>query len=303
MDLLAQQKKKSVGVGNPEQAPVQEPVQANLGANRFFIPEGGCSFRDVVQGSKRIEIGSLPSESVACQSKLVVEAPADSGALKDLFGKALIDRTKDLPTLIKLDKLLAEAGWVDMEIMYVSGLTLMLKFQEVEEASNFVLDSNLWRGWFSALDVWEGQNEVFDCVVAKFGKLVHPANLNLDNGELSVVCVGILVGEGSRINVPVKLKWRDRSFMLWVSEEAGDWEPDCVGLVMRQGVSEGHGTEAGCLPAMADTSPVGTTEAEEVREQGGEESAPAVNRDTCMGGTEVVNDLSIPKVVHGGNLF
>ncbi|MFS8016784.1 hypothetical protein Hanom_Chr15g01372661 [Helianthus anomalus] len=217
--LFAQQKKNLGGGGViPEHVPIYEAVQTNRGAYRFFIPEGGCSYKDVVKASNGVGLRSLQSEMLGNHSEVVVEVPPNTGAFQDLVGKALIGRTKDLPTLIKMDNLLVEAGWVGMEILYVRGLTLMFKFQEV-----IPFDRLPWIKIYG-VPLHLANNEVFDCVAAKFGKIVHLANLNLGNGDLSVACVDIIVGEGNRIDGPVKLKWKDRSFMLRVSEETRDWD-------------------------------------------------------------------------------
>ncbi|MFS7920857.1 hypothetical protein Hanom_Chr03g00229731 [Helianthus anomalus] len=187
------------------------------------------------------------------------------------------------------------------------GLSLMLKFIEEEDASKFVLDSSLWKPWFSSLDVWEGQvtpfdriawfriygvplhlakNEVFDEVVANFGKIVHSANIDLTHGDLSVACVGIIVGEGRRINVPVKFKWQDRSFMLWVKEEEGVWEPICVGKVVSLGGPVDSSSEGESSPMEVEKSPAVD---EEVREGGREESSPSIFSDTRMGKSKKIN--------------
>ncbi|MFS8014104.1 hypothetical protein Hanom_Chr15g01340701 [Helianthus anomalus] len=48
-----------------------------------------------------------------------------------------------------MDKVLAAEGWAGLEILYVGGLSLMIKFKEEEDASRFVLEPNVWRSWFS----------------------------------------------------------------------------------------------------------------------------------------------------------
>ncbi|KAJ0691799.1 putative RNA recognition motif domain, nucleotide-binding alpha-beta plait domain superfamily [Helianthus annuus] len=103
---------------------------------------------------------------------------------------------------------------------------------------------------FSWMEVWEGQvlpfeliawlkisgvpihlldNEVLDSVGRLFGKVVHTSSLSYDSSDLSYDLVGILVGDGGRINESVTLKWKDRKFVVWIHEETDEWVPDCIG--------------------------------------------------------------------------
>ncbi|MFS7921169.1 hypothetical protein Hanom_Chr03g00233651 [Helianthus anomalus] len=76
----------------------------------------------------------------------------------------------------------------------------------------------LWKAWFAELDVWMGvpthllENSVFDIIFSQFGKIIHRSQLSLEDADLSVECEGVLVDRGDRINTPVMLKWRDRSY-------------------------------------------------------------------------------------------
>ncbi|MFS7951314.1 hypothetical protein Hanom_Chr07g00593621 [Helianthus anomalus] len=40
----------------------------------------------------------------------------------------------------------------------------------------------------------------------------------------------IYVGDANRIKEEVSLKWKNRSFRIWVEEELDDWVPDCLGV-------------------------------------------------------------------------
>ncbi|KAF5788561.1 putative RNA recognition motif domain, nucleotide-binding alpha-beta plait domain superfamily [Helianthus annuus] len=42
--------------------------------------------------------------------------------------------------------------------------------------------------------------------------------------------LGVLAGEANRIKEEVSLKWKNRSFRIWMEEELNDWVPDCLGV-------------------------------------------------------------------------
>ncbi|KAJ0948554.1 hypothetical protein HanRHA438_Chr01g0028571 [Helianthus annuus] len=164
-------------------------------------------------------------------------------------GQSLIVRTSDLPTVVKLDKLLAKCEGIKVGLKYVGGLYMLLCFESLEELFSFK-DSNPYvNDWFSWMEIWNGQalpferiawlkitgvplhlldNEVFDSVGRLFGKVVHTSSLSMDSNDLTYDLVGVLVGDGCRISDSVMLKWKDRKFMVWVNEETGDWVPDCL---------------------------------------------------------------------------
>ncbi|KAJ0606110.1 hypothetical protein HanHA300_Chr02g0070441 [Helianthus annuus] len=129
------------------------------------------------------------------------------------------------------------------------GLHILLKFPDEVSCSSFVTNNDLWNKWFAVLDVWLGQSlpferiawinmigvpihlavgNVYDSIVSRFGKVIHGSNRSVADSDLSVNCVGVLVGEGARINEQVDLRWDNKSYRVWVEEEVTGWVPDCL---------------------------------------------------------------------------
>ncbi|KAM0033462.1 hypothetical protein Hdeb2414_s0016g00486431 [Helianthus debilis subsp. tardiflorus] len=169
-----------------------------------------------------------------------------------VHGCALIGRTVDINILNKMDRILWEGGYVGVTIHYVGGLSLLLSFKDKEAAANFLLLQEVWRQWFTVLDMWERQtlafervawlnvfgvplhladNSVFNEVASQFGMLVKPAQLSIDDDDLSMACVGVLVGDEQEIKDKVTLKWKNKSFHVWVTEVNDVWIPECMGVV------------------------------------------------------------------------
>ncbi|MFS8026249.1 hypothetical protein Hanom_Chr16g01484611 [Helianthus anomalus] len=107
----------------------------------------------------------------------------------------------------------------------------------------------VWGPWFSKLDYWSGQSiplervawlklcgiplhlldpDVLGLVGESFGRLLHIPKLSEVDLDLSTVRVGVLVGSSGRIKEEVSLKWKDRSFRIWVEEDSDVWVPDCL---------------------------------------------------------------------------
>ncbi|KAM0064932.1 putative RNA recognition motif domain, nucleotide-binding alpha-beta plait domain superfamily [Helianthus debilis subsp. tardiflorus] len=143
--------------------------------------------------------------------------------------KSFIVRTADLSTLVKLDKLLSSLEGVKVDFKYV-GVTIA-------------------KSWFPWMEVWNGQslpykriawlkitgvplhlldNEVYDSVNRMYDKVVHASTLSKVSCDLTYDLVGVLVGEGTTINDSVTLSWKNKRYRVRVSEERGDWVPDCL---------------------------------------------------------------------------
>ncbi|KAI3823347.1 hypothetical protein L1987_04782 [Smallanthus sonchifolius] len=57
-------------------------------------------------------------------------------------------------------------------------------------------------------------------------KRVQKAQFEVDDVDVSYYYVGIVVKDGRRVNGEVSVLWRDKIFLVWVSEDSGDWIPD-----------------------------------------------------------------------------
>ncbi|PWA87455.1 RNA-directed DNA polymerase, eukaryota [Artemisia annua] len=223
---------------------VQNKQQAK--SAKVFHPAGGLSFREALDGKKKSNEHFVAGHHV---KSLVV--PENTSAFPEVFGKTLVGRVVDVKSLVAMDRVLGDIGLAGVEIIYIGGLSLLLKFVNHDEAADFLLRVDVWSRWFSVLDTWEGQslpferiawlkilgvplnlavNGVYDNIAGLFGKVVHAAQASLDDGNISVVRVGVLVGEGDVVSDYVNLRWRDKSFKVWVIEDPRDWDPECSGV-------------------------------------------------------------------------
>ncbi|KAJ0789633.1 hypothetical protein HanPI659440_Chr05g0205811 [Helianthus annuus] len=151
--------------------------------------------------------------------------------------------------LNNLKSVLAKAGTIEVSLSYLGGLSMLVKFSSEEECKRMVGEYDRWRLWFSSLDYWMGQSlpferiawlkligvpihlatdEVYDAIVGRFGKVIHASQRSADDRDLSFNCIGVLVGDGTRIAESSTLKWKDKVFKVWVEEELAEWIPECI---------------------------------------------------------------------------
>ncbi|KAJ0601694.1 hypothetical protein HanIR_Chr03g0131651 [Helianthus annuus] len=186
--------------------------------------------------AKRKEVEVVSEEKV-------VNVHKETSAVFDLQGRAVVGRAKDFGCLISMKDILSKAGVCGSKLYYLGGLNMMLAFEDDIESTDFILNVNMWKEWFVSLDIWSGQsmayerltwikfhgmplhlaeNKVFEDVASLFGKVVKGSQLSPKDWDLSTNSVVVLVDQGSRIADSVTLKWKNKSFKMWVLEELDD---------------------------------------------------------------------------------
>ncbi|MFS8019140.1 hypothetical protein Hanom_Chr15g01400331 [Helianthus anomalus] len=177
-----------------------------------------------VTGKPRAQ--AIPTQGPGTHQETVsvknVVIPDDTLAFKEVLGRALVGRCKDLLTLRNLKNCMGERRIQGVSLSYLGGLSLLIKFGDEEGCNKLLLNHELWEPWFSSLDVWNG----------RFGKVIHGSQLEIDDENFTVNWVGILVGEGDRIQEYLTLCWKYKSFRVWIEEETGDWSQESVGRVV-----------------------------------------------------------------------
>ncbi|MFS8026433.1 hypothetical protein Hanom_Chr16g01486671 [Helianthus anomalus] len=119
--------------------------------------------------------------------------------------------------------LLRIAKVVVANIQYLGGLALLITFHDKDSADRFLDSKDLWGPWFSRLDGWSGP---------------------------SVCRVGVLVSEADRINEGVSVRWKNRSYRIWVEEDPNDWIPDSLGPVVSPVSVEGSSPISSLLKSL-----------------------------------------------------
>ncbi|MFS7964373.1 putative RNA recognition motif domain, nucleotide-binding alpha-beta plait domain superfamily [Helianthus anomalus] len=210
----------------------------------------GKVYKEVSNGRSFVDI--LLNKTCPTKEEDVVEVDPSFSALSEKFGSALVGRTRDFSTLRKINVSLKEAGFWDIMIQYLGGLSVLLSFSGEMEAKNFAEARGAWSRWFVSLDPWVGQampferfawinifgvpphifsSKVFNLIGGRFGRLVHESKVKSDVRDLTFDCVGVLTDSGNLISGFLKLKWQDNTYRVWVNEEPSAWVPDCTGNI------------------------------------------------------------------------
>ncbi|KAJ0440043.1 putative RNA recognition motif domain, nucleotide-binding alpha-beta plait domain superfamily [Helianthus annuus] len=224
------------------------PPQGYKIQNQTFFNKGkGKLYSELFNSEQGNAENKIPS---ADESGITIELADETLAFKELIGRALVGRCKDLKVLRNLNSILAENRIAGVSLSYLGGLAMLLNFDVEERCVSFLLEHLIWREWFTSLDPWEGQslpfeglawvkvqgvpihladNDVLNNIVEYFGKIVHGSQMEADDENLSVSWIGLLVRAGGRIQEHVALKCKNKLFRVWIEEEITDWTPDSVG--------------------------------------------------------------------------
>ncbi|KAD4385870.1 hypothetical protein E3N88_26039 [Mikania micrantha] len=173
--------------------------------------------------------------------------PSDFNSLKTWRLYSVVGRTISLQTLTNIHLLMKEAGVKNVDIRYLGGLNILLTFIGTKLAKDFIENINLWKHWFTKVDIWRGQSlayeriawirvhgvpiQLWDCSVIekigeRFGKVIQQSDVSSEDGNLSYGTIGLLVSHGKKISGEVVLKWKDKAFRCWISEEEEEWAPN-----------------------------------------------------------------------------
>ncbi|KAJ0550617.1 hypothetical protein HanHA300_Chr07g0247451 [Helianthus annuus] len=156
----------------------------------------------------------------------------------------------DFKSLTHLKTCLKIRGWADVGIKYVSGFTVLFIFNSVEDREKFFLEKESWADVFVTLDRWDGKqkmveeriawlqvhgilvqlalDQVFDLVGSRYGEVVKPARMSIEDCIFSYAYIGVLCKSRGRIVDRVDILWRCEVFNVWIDEDVGEWVPDCV---------------------------------------------------------------------------
>ncbi|KAL9999882.1 putative RNA recognition motif domain, nucleotide-binding alpha-beta plait domain superfamily [Helianthus debilis subsp. tardiflorus] len=149
-------KDNTSGYGKSHHIPQQE-INPH---NNAFISQG--------KGKLFSELFSKDNNKSAFVNDLVVETTCnieisdETSTFEDLIGFALIGRCKDLGILRNLNILLADRRIKGVTLSYLGGLSMLLRFDEEEACSNFLLDHSIWKEWFLNFDSWNCQSLSFE---------------------------------------------------------------------------------------------------------------------------------------------
>ncbi|KAJ0717229.1 hypothetical protein HanPI659440_Chr13g0521241 [Helianthus annuus] len=223
-EVLAESKR--VNISRPQEQVIQNLSGINQGRGKLFSElfnkDGGNSGK-TIQPVK--------------ESGITIDIADETLAFKDLIGRAALGRCKDIRILRCLDSILADNKVGGVSLSYMGGLSMLLKFDEDEVCANFLLDFSKWKEWFSSLESWDGQslsferiarvkiqgiplqladNDVLNNIAEHHGKIVHGSNLEAEDDNLSVNRIGLLVGEGGKIQEYVTLRWKNKMFWVWI---------------------------------------------------------------------------------------
>ncbi|KAF5810702.1 hypothetical protein HanRHA438_Chr04g0182391 [Helianthus annuus] len=224
--------------------------QANPNAGRYSNEGADAVVRNDIGGGGRSFLDSVLNRHPESEKIDTIKIDDNLEAFCGWHGTSLMGKVVDIKLPISLRTLLRDKGWDKVSIKYVSGLTVMLVFKDVEECDRFLENVDTWKDMFGTLDKWNGNNkvederiawlqvhevplqlaidQVFNLIGGRYGVVVQPACMSADDANFSNAYIGVLSKSHARVSDRVDLLWRGVSFHVWIDEDVGEWLPDCV---------------------------------------------------------------------------
>ncbi|KAK1436553.1 hypothetical protein QVD17_02334 [Tagetes erecta] len=230
---------------------LDEPLQCNVSNySRPVEPTSPVAVAKVVGLASYKEALASGSGSCVTGDLPAISVSHETDAMRGWYGLSLVGEAKDLDSLRNVNNLTSGGGDGDMVVKYLWGMKILLCFKDAHAAS-FYLNSmqHLWKIYLSRLVLWEGQHvpmdriawvrirgmpvhlwdrTVFDQVGSLFGKIIFKSEVSLENRVLSYEEIGLLVNSLDPISGKVKVCWKERSYIISVSETDKIWIPDSL---------------------------------------------------------------------------
>ncbi|KAM0054654.1 putative RNA recognition motif domain, nucleotide-binding alpha-beta plait domain superfamily [Helianthus debilis subsp. tardiflorus] len=211
----------------------------NVGPSYSTFVRDGQSFRDlfrdknanVVQGAKSIEVeGNGSVYALHC------------------IGRSIVGTVKDVKSLNCVKQSLEARGINEFGLSYIGGLSVLITLHSRQVAIDTIgAFESVLASVFSKFYIWNGEdfpverivsirisgipfilrdNTIYERIGLLFGKVVKPSEFSwqsVDNSDGEII---IATSQGSRIEESIVLNWKNRKFVVWVSELPGCWSPD-----------------------------------------------------------------------------
>ncbi|KAJ0914077.1 putative RNA recognition motif domain, nucleotide-binding alpha-beta plait domain superfamily [Helianthus annuus] len=167
------------------------------------------------------------------------------------MGRSIHGVAKDLSSLKNLYQDLNSEGLNEFGLSYIGGLSVLLTLGNpdmVKEAMTKHVDC--FSRIFSRFQVWKGEdlpvervanlritgvpvhlrdNTLYDRIGGLFGAVVQGSSFSWSDSVNANSSVLALVPHGKCIEESVVIKWKERRYVIWVSEDAAIWEPKLDG--------------------------------------------------------------------------
>ncbi|MFS8019490.1 hypothetical protein Hanom_Chr15g01404371 [Helianthus anomalus] len=179
----------------------------------------------------------------------MVEVDDNIEALVQLHGKAVVVRLASLYTLQNVRSILKELKLHEGKIQCLGGLVVLIVFDSKDKATMAKDELLGVTEHFVAPEIWEGQSVVFERIAwlkiygtpmslldnkvvndvgGLFGKVVKGARVERVGLDNSFQFIGVAVNHGNRIQEEAFLRWRRKTYKVWVVEDCNDWLEDFV---------------------------------------------------------------------------
>ncbi|KAJ0736177.1 putative RNA recognition motif domain, nucleotide-binding alpha-beta plait domain superfamily [Helianthus annuus] len=211
-----------------------DDVGSRLHASHNTFNTNAMSFKEAISGESR-------GKTIVLDDSV--------NAVEDMHGRSLVVRVCSLDVLKKIKWLLNDMKLGEGEVRCLGGFVVLISFKTSEHAV-MVKDELVGRtNLFSSVDLLEGKVSSYEriawlkvsgipmCVLDDhtleniggfFGSIVRKPLVERIEIDSTFQYIGVLVGHGARIQEVLFLKWRGKTFKVWIEEDDKNWISDFI---------------------------------------------------------------------------
>ncbi|KAK9073230.1 hypothetical protein SSX86_007554 [Deinandra increscens subsp. villosa] len=217
--------------------------------NAVWTSSNPLNFKDAVSGVAvgKKKMGQTPEFHRSVNMKRIIIPSEAAEYPKSFMGRSLLGEARDGESLTNIKALRHLGGSSDFDVSYVGGLHVILVFNQMDAANDFLLSKmEFWKSFLESLEVWEGQafrrrriiglkirgiplhlrdDSAYNAIGASFGKIVWPSYSSWILEDCSGGEVQVLSDIWKTIDEMVIIEWGGAPYTVMVTESSAPWSP------------------------------------------------------------------------------
>ncbi|KAK1420793.1 hypothetical protein QVD17_22659 [Tagetes erecta] len=179
-------------------------------------------------------------------SRTIIISPKEADKKQRWTDNSFIADSKNIESLCKCEEICRSMGLKEFTVYYLGGLSSLITLKDSSEVDDLLHKKELWKPYWQSVLRWHEEytqkdriawltirgvpavlweEETFDLIGNIFGKVVHKMPSSQIYGFLHYDMVGILTTKLDSIKELVNIRWKNKSFKIWVEEESNMWHP------------------------------------------------------------------------------
>lgn len=183
-------------------------------------------------------------------SRTIIINPKEVDKKRHWAVNSFVVDAKNMESLCKCEEICKSMGLKDLSVQYLGGLSSLITLKDPLEVDSLLQNKKeLWKPFWQSVLRWHEdytqkyriawlivrgvptilcEAETFELIGNSFGKVVHKMTSFQDEELLHYDMIGILTTQLEVIKEAITIRWKNKSFKIWVEEKTKFWHPQLL---------------------------------------------------------------------------